>query len=79
MPFSTVSVRMAWAIFALATSQMPSASWVVSSPSSRPRPATASRAAPASSVMEPPAKFDGSTRPRTTLASVTVGWVPPRP
>ena len=45
MPFSTVSVRIACAIFALMTSQMPSASSTVPSPSSAASAATAASAA----------------------------------
>ena len=37
------------------------------------------RIAHAVSDMAPPKKFAGSSRPRTRLASVTVGSVPPRP
>ena len=41
--------------------------------------ATAARALPGSSVMLPPRRRLPAMRPSTTLASVTVGSVPPRP
>jgi N-methylhydantoinase A/oxoprolinase/acetone carboxylase beta subunit len=41
--------------------------------------AIARRAASGSSRIAPPRKLSGSRRPRTRLASVTVGSVPPRP
>ena len=59
MPCSTVSVRIAWAILALITETIPSASSGTPSPSSSPSAATASRAAPVSSDIRPPAKVLG--------------------
>jgi hypothetical protein len=58
---------------------MPAApSWTVR-PSGSAIPAIARSAAARSSVASPCRKFYGSTMPRTTSASVTVGSVPPRP
>ena len=70
---------MAPVIFTTASFTIPSASSTASIPSAPARRATAVRARPASSRISPPSGSTVPSRPRTTLASVTVGSSPPRP
>ena len=79
-PFSTAWTRAALAIFSSTTSQRPKAAvWDSISSVSPTCVASAAELASAFSVMRPPAKLLGSSRPRTKSASVTAGRVPPRP
>src|SRR2546425_270300 len=73
--------RIAEVIRATAIVTMPSASasTVIGPPRRRPRSATAPWARPASSAIAPPRRLAVPMRPSTTLASVTVGSVPPSP
>src|SRR5215218_439199 len=79
MPFWTVLDRMALAMLALITVITPSAASRSVSPSSRASSPITRRAATSSSDMLPPKKLPRSRRPSTTLASVTVARLPPRP
>src|SRR5579883_2742840 len=66
-------------MLATAMRTMPLAATSVGRPSGRAtRSASARRAASASSGRSPPMKLAASRRPRTRLASVTVGSTPPR-
>ena len=64
---------------AMRTTPSASASTVMTEPMRVARSATACRASAASIVMLPPSRRVVPMRPSTTLASVTVGSVPPRP
>ena len=77
-PRWTEITRSAPAMFSLTIARIPSAAWSTDSPIASATPATAVRAASASSVISPPIRRGGRW-PTTTLASVTVGAVPPLP
>src|SRR5215472_6364285 len=68
-----------WIILALAMRMMPRDASSMLTPNGRAMVATASRARSTSRRMLPPRKYSGLIRPTIMLASVTVGWVPPRP
>ena len=78
-PRSTVITRSARTISALATRRIPSAVSSSGSPSSSASRCTAARAASASSAIAPASGASLPSSPSTTLASVTVGSVPPCP
>lgn len=73
------AARNARPIVALATRWTPQAAVARSTPSGRATVSAMARSARARSTgMLPPARYSGLTKPSTTLASVTVGNVPPR-
>ena len=79
-PFSTAWTRAALAMFSSTTSATPTAADPASRPSAVPTEAcSAVRAAPSSRSMPGAPNVSADRRPRTRLASVTVGSVPPRP
>ena len=78
-PFCTVRERMALAMLLLMTVSTPSAASSLPRPRSLASSSITRCAAASSSFIAPPRKSSLSSRPSTTLASVTVGWRPAAP
>ena len=78
-PRSTVSSRIASAMTKWVTSSDCSANSTAVRSKNRATESRASSAAWRSSVKEPASFWDAGIRPKTTLASETVGRTPPRP